>query len=1001
MIGIRSVRLAVWAILTGLTAGGTGVSSAQAPAVNVASSELPRPDYYIARDLFDSAQMQDATEGFQSAFRRARQIGQQRWIDSIPPLVMLGECYYQQGSIAMAMEQYDAALVLALANPNWIDQIVVPNGVLPTTNAVNKKINWGTSSRNRPLAVISESIQVAVDPTAAQPLPNGGAVAPVSMVTRLDVAEVLRTLAIALWRRSQYLGPLAQHSPLTEPLVQLFAKPPQQNTPWLNASWKILYGLALIGSRDQQTARSLLVAGSSIGDQFDYYLTPISLLALSQLETANANPPAALANLQDAALIAAAFDQFDMLGEALAQMAGIATATRRVDLLAPLQGAIAWTQTRSRHAFVTLSAAAAELALAAGNLSAFDTLVKQTNSVLRMRQKQISLPRVLAQASFVAAQFAFSQNNSVVGLENLDTAISLMRGNQRSGTATRFVFQTQMALELVQRGTLGVLEGEQILGQLLSEPTAADWMVFPIECLTHITTASLPAYEHWLEFAVRRGTKEEIVARMDRLQRQRLYEALPLGGRLFSWRQATSGDVRLELPKSVQASLQSATQENPAITTVPAQMNLLLRDLRAQPIAVDDRQLTIESKRKATELARLAESFENQLANLALKRWPLDRFAPVRGSLEGVRQVIGDDDLMITWVESDKSLLGMAIGKNTEEVWKIDERDVVLRQLQQLLTSVGSTGQSKRDEQEVREAVQLSASALAKLLFPDRVRTIMQSAQRLIIVPSGNLWYLPFELLPVDDTVTPIPLLARRRTVYLPTIGSIRFASGAAPPINGCVGVTGSFFSNDRDLNNQLSNNVVQAVPNSLRIDLTQKLPSLPAHWLRHRADLLWVAADSPSPKNPWELRILPLNGNRENLLSSWLQVPLSSPSRVILFGMHTAAEGAPLAGGNDLLLPACTLLASGTRSIILSRWPVGGRSSQVALSRLLDELQFESPSSAWQRTAIALWAEQFPAQDELALPNSIRNGTALIDGDYAQLWSGYMLIGDHQAPQP
>ncbi len=1001
MIGIDFIKRAVWMILAVANiAVYVSVALGQAPPTNVVASELPRPDYYIAKDLYDSGQIQDATEGFQSAFKRARQIGKQRWVDSIPPLVMLGECFYQQGSIAMALEQYDAALMLALAYPNWIDQLNVPMAALPVLNTGSRNVTWGASSRKFPLVAIPDATQIAVDPTAAQTLPNGGVVAPISMVTRLDVAEVLRTIGIALWRRAQYLGPLARHSPLADPLVQLFAKAPQQNVPWVSASWNVLHGLAMAGSREDQQSRAVLMLGSSIGEQYDYFLTPLALVALGQMDVNSSNPPAALTNLLDAAVIAAHFDQFDTLAESASLAAGIATATRRADLLPTFQGAIAWNQSRSRHAFVSISAAASELALAAGNVAAFDTLVKQTGTVLRQRQKQIAVPRVLAQASYVAAQFAFAQNNAAVGLENLDTALTLLRGNPRSGTAARYVFQTQMALDLVDKGALGILEGEQALSRLLAEPSSADWMMFPIECLTHITTSALPAYERWLEFAIRRGTKEEIVARMDRVQRQRLYEALPLGGRLYGWRQAAGG-IHPILPPTVQAALQQAIQMNPAISNMAARMQKLITELNQQPMAVDDKQLTAEAKKKATELARVAENFENLLTAFALKRWPLERFAPLPASLAEIRRAMQDDDLVIAWVETEKSLLGIAINKNTEESWRVDDRAAALQHIQQLLAAIGVPGQAKRDEQEVREAVQLSAAALSKLLLPENIRTMTQAANRLIIVPSGNLWYLPFEVLPDSDALNPAPLLARHRITYLPTIGSIQLIVGAAPNVVDTAGVVGSFFSNNRATNAQMSDSLVQVIPNSQRIDLTQKLPALPTHWLRLRADQLWVAADSPFPKNPWDLRILPFNGNRDNVLGSWLQSPLKSPARVILCGMHSSAEAKVLAGGNELFLPACTLLSSGTRAAILTRWPVGGRSTQIALARLLEELQFESPSAAWQRSAIALWAEQLPAEDEPALPPAIRNGTALVDGDYSLLWSGYFLVGDHEAPKP
>ncbi len=62
--------------------------SAHAQAV----SSLPRAEYYLAKELFGAGRMQDAADGFRAALAGARRVGETRWVDSVPPNVMLGEC---------------------------------------------------------------------------------------------------------------------------------------------------------------------------------------------------------------------------------------------------------------------------------------------------------------------------------------------------------------------------------------------------------------------------------------------------------------------------------------------------------------------------------------------------------------------------------------------------------------------------------------------------------------------------------------------------------------------------------------------------------------------------------------------------------------------------------------------------------------------------------------------------------------------------------------------
>src|SRR5690606_32867989 len=119
---------------------------------------------------------------------------------------------------------YDAALLLVLAHPTWLDEVNVGAEQLPHFDSPVKGINWFTKSRPTVSVAVPEAVQIAIDPTQAQLGPQGDVIAPVSLITRLDATEVLRTLGIAMMRRWQVLGPLAEHSPLAVPLENLFGR---------------------------------------------------------------------------------------------------------------------------------------------------------------------------------------------------------------------------------------------------------------------------------------------------------------------------------------------------------------------------------------------------------------------------------------------------------------------------------------------------------------------------------------------------------------------------------------------------------------------------------------------------------------------------------------------------------------------------------------------------------------------------------------------------------
>ncbi len=85
--------------------------------------------------MYDAGNIGEATEGFRVSLNRGHQVNGQRWIDAVPPMVMLGECYYQEGAIAEALQQYDAALNICLAFPTWPDAIRSPENLADAVRA--------------------------------------------------------------------------------------------------------------------------------------------------------------------------------------------------------------------------------------------------------------------------------------------------------------------------------------------------------------------------------------------------------------------------------------------------------------------------------------------------------------------------------------------------------------------------------------------------------------------------------------------------------------------------------------------------------------------------------------------------------------------------------------------------------------------------------------------------------------------------------------------------
>lgn len=992
---MTALRLAAYLLLTILFA------FARSPRISAqAVDELPRAEYYVARELFRVGRTMEAADGFKAALNRARRLGEKRWIDSIPPLIMLGECYYQQGELALALEQYDAALILALENPGWISQLQVSTEQIAELEPTSKTIQWFTKSRALRAVVVPAGVQIAIEPAPSLVAPQGGGAAPIHLVTQLDVSEVLHTMGIALMRRWEVLGPLAKHSPLCGALDALFARGPNPPVPWLVSSWKVLQGISGLASKTPVDSRQLLRDGALIGKQADYYLSSLALMMLGKLDARDGNYAAAIVHLQDATLVAAHFEQYSMAAEAVERLSACAAAGGAVAPREPLQRLAGWANKQSVALQLSALLGASELATYAGEFAEADKLLRQCLPLLRSRE--VSLPRAQARLSFVSALSAFGQNSGPQGVSNLSNALSIMRGSAKTGAVVDSVFQTQLILDLFDSQSLTAQDAEAILAEVIAEPTPRDWELAPLETIAELTTERDPAYAKLLEFAIaRKAPPEEILAGMDRLQRQRLYAALPMGGRQFAWRAAVAGRQLDNLSPAARKVVESTLQRLPALVSDAQRMQQLVVQLRQSPMPLEERKLSADAKKAFIELENLSAGYESQLALLSLQRQPLDRFAPPPAQLERLQSRLADGDLVLGLALAGQQVVGMALTRQQKVLWQVADVVQVDSKLQALLAEIGATRESRTiaasDASYPTAAWRDSAQQLTSMLFPAQVQELLAGCQRAIMVPHDHLWYVPYELLPLATEAGKMPWITHHAVTYVPTLGSIEFAFADAPDVKQTVGIVDGFFALDGASNQALAQAIGQAIPDSHTLSLAQKMSIPSSAWLKLKTDQLWVAATIDTSGHGWDARVMPLGNEDQSHVGSWLSVPHTSPARVLLPGLRTAISRGQLAQGDELFLPICALLYSGTKHACLSRWPVGGASTATLLQRQLEELQSESPSAALRRAVLALWPEQFVSAEEPSMVAVNRETPTLVSGSHPLLWSGYMAIGDYQ----
>src|SRR4051794_31091358 len=88
--------------------------------------DIPSLAYFKTFNLYNDGEYNDALANYQSEGRGGVKSVDSRWVDSICYHTMVGECFYQMGRYQDALNQYNSALDLYLAFPDWMIRVDFP-----------------------------------------------------------------------------------------------------------------------------------------------------------------------------------------------------------------------------------------------------------------------------------------------------------------------------------------------------------------------------------------------------------------------------------------------------------------------------------------------------------------------------------------------------------------------------------------------------------------------------------------------------------------------------------------------------------------------------------------------------------------------------------------------------------------------------------------------------------------------------------------------------------
>ena len=959
----------------------------QSPVAKVQTGNIIRHEYYTACDFFADGQTSQAAMLFDAALSQSRSVNNQRGIDSIPPMVKLGECFWEQCDIGMALERYDSALqVTLLHSQRWVTLLNKSGSIRPESRI--REVPWAGNVRTTQMGSYSEvtpiplgSTEILLESTAGQGV-TGKLVA-------IDALEILRCQAIALRRRYQLLGPLSKHNPLTDPLLKAFSVDIKSQSEPIQVAMNICRAFANIGAGERVQSEKLLIQNLSLSNGLDHPLTAIALLALADLAIDANATKVAEERTMEASVVAGRAGQMEHLAEAVEYLSKTGFADGHDVVVAKtLQAIFQWSGTKSRLVSIRTQVEMARLSVLVG---AIEVATKQCHIATSMLlPKQVVMPRAEAVVRYAEAKIAMLEARLVDGISKLFESTAYLRGNEK-GIGSPPLFQLDLALQLTKGKALNDTVAEDVLGQLLSPRPEGHWRVHPLEQLDWMMINKSEAKSLLLDLQLRTKDAGQLAAAFDDSKVQRYRRSNELETRVFDLKLLLHGDNRFGVNPN---ELTALSKLLPVADQNATKMQQLIAPLQASP-KLDLRKWTEDETRRWESALRLAAIQETLLWSAAISPIVIPEVFPPRHSQELMAKSLRPTDAVVMFAAHGSSLKGFLYTAGKWRSWEVTDGALVERKITNLLSEMQLLKKRDADSIDVKKNWGIERrTEIKNQLFPKDIWANMIAAERWIVIPDSSLWYLPIESLPVSDSQFALPCLSEHSITYSPTLGLIPYLLEAKPQsklVHGIDVHLQDFLCQDATKHKGLSEDL--AAKKRQIVDLNIKPSFFPtSRWFKVTADSINTYASmgldaiAPVATDP---------DVNQSSIRTWSSFPWGTPSSMLLAGVD-AVPPAVQTTGDEWLRLALPLIAQGTRQLTVSRWSVGGESTVALMKSFCENQEDMTVSEAWQRSVLMFWEEQFEQRNEPLFKTApFAKPENRVFGNHPLLWSGYLRIGD------
>ena len=928
------------------------------------SGTYPPPQHYLGLRAYRDGDLETAIELFESALRGSRRDVNGRMLEAIAPLAMLAECHYQFGDLAAVRLHLDQAVQVAARSRGWLGRIDFSQAVQPGVQGVRQNL-WPEAAAVDRIPTSDRLPLTSGTQLSAAVIARGGPIEERNIRT-MDLIEIMRGLAVASYRRRVLLGPLADQDPGSVQTLESTKYPANLQSQIGRSLIGSMRTCGYFGNHDDKRALSegakhAMLSGKS------HPLTAIAMLAQISASAGSEKPELVVPNAMRLVHIAAALDQPEIIGEAMQLAAGSANPQQAV-VVRQMASRIAASLFRtSRLASLHSLVAGADASITSGDLGSAITLLEQAQALSARRD--VVQPRIQAYGAYVTARLAAAQGASfgLAGNTELDKALT-----QVSAFAINHRFKRRLLISMPRIYQLGLISeaivarpggsNDKLLKEYCQDPPIEVWRRDAVDGLACSMFDRSLAHMARINLAASEGYGDKLLQTVDLMLGARFNQRLDLGGRVSQVRAlARSSDSVLGKPMA-----EFRTKAGP-----------MVKELRAGLQAGD-----------AGTLAAI-DSLEAKACAIALSRMHLPQVSPPRLDDTVPIAQLSKGTAMLTYTLVGKQLYATLSADGKTSAWNIKNSNRVQVEIGKLLKTIG-VGKSRGNRLPEDDSWRETSASLSGMLFPDSSTVSADRFKELVVVPDGPLWYLPFELLSLDETGS--ELVGDRMTVRYAATPGLALKPVANPPTNRAIGFASSLFFAPRDpeINQAIADSIVDVLSDPVRIPESTDAPSA---LLGSKVGHLVVAAPNNLTAAKPFATVISSHDKKSpaGSLDAWMRFPAKVPGSVVLAGFRSSVDVGQMGTGDELFTTLCALNVAGVRSVMISRWAVGGESTAIVLRELLQELPFAGIDQSWKRARLMLGRSELDPTAEPLLTQSDHD-TENLTGSEPLFWSGYMV---------